>query len=127
MDRLFCNLSRWVAFSLLTSLSFMCAGCGVWPKDVNAKLGQSMNDAGTWEATTVHLVGTSDRDKIKTYRTMSMTEYWSATGRSRQADSDRKELRLGPEATSVTLSRKDPIWGRWLENKHPLLFVLADL
>ena len=116
-----------VKATLLTALALFSVGCNSWPKDINVALDKSLTqDAGATPSVDVHLIGIR-RGELRRYRTMPVTEYWSPSGPSRQALPARKEVFLGPGATSRTVSGSDPVWNQWDAKVRPYLVVLADL
>ena len=102
-------------------------GCASsWPKDITVRLDETSTEAGAVPSVDVHLVGIR-RGELTKYKSMSVNEYWSPGGLSRQPVAARKELFLGPGATSKTLSRGDPVWKQWDRKVRPYLVILADL
>ena len=124
---------RWSPGGTLVKAFFLAAtitsavGCSSsWPKDMNVRLDTGAQDPGGVPSVAVHLIGVR-KGEVANYKKMSVSEYWSPGGPSRQAVPARKELFLGPGATSATVSRNDPIWKEWNPKTRPYLVVLADL
>ena len=116
---------RFFRVTFVAAVALLATGCSTWPKDLNVRLAESEQGPGT-PSVDVHLVAVP-ASKLRQFRTMSVTDYWSPSGQSRSAMPARKELFLGPGATSRTISRNDPIWKQWNAKQRPYLFVLADL
>ena len=115
-----------VVRALAVGAALMAGGCGTWPKDLNVRLDPGTQEAGMYPSVDVHLIGVR-RSELQRLKKLSVNEYWSPGGESRQAMAARKELFLGPGATSKTVSRSDPVWKLWNGKDRPYLLVLADL
>ena len=136
MGRVWCGRSwfmtavrgaRWVGAIFLAAVMVGAGGCASsWPKDVTVRLDPSAQEGGAVPSVDVHLVGVR-RAELAKYKSMSVNEYWSPSGLSRQTVAARKEWFLGPGATTKTVSRNDPVWKQWNVKLRPYLVVLADL
>jgi hypothetical protein len=121
------NRSIWVvARALAVGAALMAGGCATWPKDVTVRLDPDTQEAGMYPSVDVHLIGVR-RPDLQRLKKQPVSEYWSPGGESRQSMTARKELFLGPGATSKTISRADPVWKLWNGKDRPYLLVLADL
>lgn len=120
------SVGLWVKGLVLAAAALMAVGCSSWPKDLNVALDTRVVQEGSAPSVDVHLIGIR-RSQLRDYRTMSLTDYWSPGGPSRQPMPARKELFLSPGATSKTVSKKDPIWKQWDGRSRTHLVVFADL
>jgi hypothetical protein len=112
--------------ALAVGAAVMAGGCGTWPKDLTVRLDPSTQEAGMYPSVDVHLIGVR-RAELQRLKKESVSGYWSPSGASRQPMEARKELFLGPAATSRTISRNDAVWKLWDGKDRPYLLVLADL
>src|SRR5688500_13577905 len=110
-------VGRLVTGWFLAAAALSAGGCSTWPKDVNVRLDESMQPAGG-NSVDVHLVAVP-RSKVKQFREMPMTDYWSPDGASRSPMPARKEVFLGPGTPSKTIRRNDPVWKQWDAKQRP--------
>jgi hypothetical protein len=112
---------------LFGAVALFAVGCSSWPKPITVSMDKSLaqNPSGV-PTVDVHLIGVR-QGELKKYRTMSVTDYWSPGGPSRQPLAARKTLSLGPGATSRTVAAKDPVWKQWNPKVRQYVVVLADL
>lgn len=120
------SVGQWVKALVLAASAVTAVGCSSWPKDLNVALDKRVVQEGSAPSVDVHLIGIR-QGQLRDYRTMSVTDYWSPGGPSRQPIAARKELFLSPGATSKTVAKKDPIWKQWDGKNRTYLVVLADL
>lgn len=120
----FNGLRRCATFILLAVATIAAGGCSTWPKDINVKLETAPNEAPP--SLNVHFIPARSSDVARLKR-MSLNEYWSTGGASRSPMPGRKDIFLGPGATSKTIPGNDPVWKTWDGKTYTYLFVVADL
>lgn len=116
---------------LLAAVLLACCGCGGMQRfDAAVKVNGLADAGGTFPPVRVHIVGVQDGDELERYRQYPVDQWFAPDNELRRGAMSQgivRELSFLPgQESTLTFSRKDPIWKAWKGRSAAHLVIMAN-